>query len=98
MVQFWRFAQLKTLFWACFEQNSPFERFQVKGQILEELMRSPTMCSAYVQLPAIQKVCFISWAFDMGNEFENLRQVTEILSEKPYSSAYICQAARMEIF
>ena len=34
----------------------------------------------------------------MGNEFENLRQVTEILSEKPYSSAYICQAARMELF
>ena len=48
MVQYWRFAQLKTLFWACFEQNSPFESFQVKGQILEELMKSPTMSSAFV--------------------------------------------------
>ncbi len=56
------------------------------------------MKSSYMQLPTIQKVCFISWLFDLSNEYGNLALTHELLAEKPYTSAFLCQTATMEQF
>jgi len=59
-------------------------------------MRSPTMQMAYIGLPPIQKVCFVSWAFDLAHSTDSLRHMQQLLAEKPYSAAFVCQAATME--
>ena len=90
MVEFWRFAQLKTLAWACLRQTESPQQLQNSSQILQILMSSPAMQGSYVMLPAIQKVVFVDWLFNLGNQNDNLRVIQGILSEKPYSSAFIC--------
>ena len=60
MVQFWRFAQLKTLAWACLIEG--------KMDMLEIVLRSPAMHASYSQLMSVQKVIFCSWALDLSGD------------------------------
>lgn len=59
-------------------------------------MRSTCMQSSYVSLNPTQKVQFVNWMFIIGNN--NFRAVASLLSEMPYSAAFICETARKDKF
>ena len=62
--------------------------------IFSMLMRSPCMRAVYGQLPS--KVAFISFIFDVG--YDHLRSIQNILSEKPYCAAFVCETTNIELF
>ena len=92
LVQFWRFAQLKTLLWACL--HNPL----TSSVILDTLMASPAMHSVYVALPANDKVLMITDAFQLSEQQDNIQHVQQIFAEAPYSTGFICQVASIEEF
>ena len=65
-------------------------------ECLNVVMRSPAMHANYVALIPSLKTGFIRWLFDVGAD--NLRAVSTILSEKPYSAAFVMESANMDDF
>ena len=97
MIQFWRFAPLKTLLWASLNQNLIVSGTElVDSQLLTTLMHSPAMKSNYVSLLPIQKMNFVCGPLESCAGSENFDTVSGLLAEKPYSAAYLFEMTQKD--
>lgn len=92
MIQFWRYAQLKTLLWSCIMYESG------EDTILETLMASPTMHSVYVCLPVEEKFLMVGQAIELSATTMKSEQMITLLTRAPYAACTLFSLANIDTF
>jgi hypothetical protein len=78
MINFWRFAPIKTLIWACMLHQPKYSSRSSAIKILQIVFDSPVMHNIFNEMSMVQKVIMVGQILDLGEGME--RPIRRILS------------------